>query len=268
LVARAVNWDGFISAQPATVSFEVLMPFWRRWWFLTLCACALTSLVYGLHQYRVAYLVRLERVRTGIARDLHDDIGASLSQIAVVSELLCQRGNVGKELREPLSRIALDSREMIASMSDIVWAIDPRRDHLRDLLQRMRRFASDMFTAADIRFHFSAPVADLALNADQRRHIFLIFKEAVNNIVRHSGCTMAEICMSRHRNVLLLEIRDNGCGLNFSHVSGGNGLADMRLRAEALGGGIDISHGIDLGTSIRLKVPLGRPPSRRKTPRR
>ena len=96
---------------------------------------------------------------------------------------------------EPLAVIATASRDLVDSMSDIVWAINPNKDHLRDLIQRMRRFASDLFTARQIEFTFSAPAEEQALKigADLRRQVFLIFKEAVNNVARHSECTEAQI---------------------------------------------------------------------------
>ncbi len=257
-LVRAITSDGTVSTRPASIGFTILLPFWRQWWFLALCAGVVTSIAYGLHRYRVAYLLQLERVRTRLATDLHDDIGASLSQIAVISEVLSRRGAADEELRGPLSQIADDSRELVASMSDIVWAIDPRHDHLHDLIQRMRRFASDMFTARNIQFQFDATATDLRLNPDQRRHIFLIFKEAVNNIVRHSECMAATICLEVQENILVLDIRDNGRGLDSSDVHRGNGLADMRLRAEALKGRIEVACNAGRGTHITVRVPLSR----------
>jgi signal transduction histidine kinase len=122
----------------------------------------------------------------------------------------------------------------------------------------MRRFASDMFAARNIQFRFHATLTDLPMKADQRRHIFLIFKEAVNNIVRHSDCNEAEICLDLQRNVLVLKIRDNGRGFDSSNMNGGNGLTDMGLRAKSLGGEVNVNCGSDRGTDITLKVPLGR----------
>jgi signal transduction histidine kinase/ligand-binding sensor domain-containing protein len=255
-LARAINADGAASARLATIDFTILSPFWRRWWFLASCMVAITLIAYRFHRYRIAYLVQLERVRTRLATDLHDDIGASLSQIAVVSEVLSRHSSAGEGLRDSLSQIAIDSRELVASMSDIVWAIDPRRDHLHDLIRRMRRFATDMFTGRNIQLEFNEPGTDLRLNADQRRHIFLIFKEAVNNIARHSECTAAEVCLGLQGNTLILDIRDNGRGLDSSDPHRGNGLSDMRLRAETLGGGMEMSRHADRGTRITVRVPL------------
>src|SRR5262249_51318768 len=145
---------------------------------------------YSLHRRRVGQLIELERVRTRIATDLHDDIGSSLSQVSVLSEAIRRRIGPDPTLSETLQIIAGLSRDLVDSMNDIVWAINPRRDHLSDLIQHMRRFASDVLTAAEVEFTFLAPSPqhDIKLGADMRREIFLILKESVNNAVRHSCC--------------------------------------------------------------------------------
>jgi signal transduction histidine kinase len=193
-----------------------------------------------------------------IATDLHDDIGASLSQIAVVSEALSLRAGADHQFQESLSQIAMDSREIVASMSDLVWSIDPRRDHLHDLVQRVRKFSGDMFAARNIEFRFTAAANDLLLSIEQRRHIFLICKEGVNNIVRHSACTAAAVGLSFEAEAFVLRVEDNGCGLDLSQGSRGNGLRGMRARAEALGGQLEITGGPKCGTAVTLKIPLDR----------
>lgn len=257
-LVRAVNSAGIGAPAPASVEFTLLAPVWQRWWFLTLCACAGIFGLYALHLSRVGRLLQLERIRTRIATDLHDDIGASLSQIAVVSEALSQRAGAEHRFREPLSQIASDSREMVVSMSDLVWSVDPGRDHLHDLVQRMRRFSGEMFTARNIQFRFSAPTSHLVLSIDQRRHIFLIFKECVNNVVRHSACSEAGVELTLAADALVLRVLDNGCGFDLLQAARGNGLSGMRARAAALGGEVEIAGGPNLGTAITLRVPLRR----------
>jgi signal transduction histidine kinase len=127
----------------------------------------------------------------------------------------------------------------------------------------MRRFSSDMFTARNIQFRFNAPAGDLRLGVDQRRQIFLIFKEGVNNIVRHSDCTEAEVGLTLEANTLVLRVRDNGRGLDLSQAGPGNGLIGMQARAGTLGGQMEITRGQDCGTDVTLKIPLdGRPTPR------
>lgn len=260
-LVRAINADGVSSPKPASVEFTVVPPVWQRWWFrlLTLVLCA--SIVYAVYRYRVAQLLELERVRTRIATDLHDDIGSSLSQIAILSEVLSRRmGDDDGRFTEPLSQIAGASREMVASMSDIVWAINPHHDHLRDLAQRMRRFASDVFTARKIDFDFRAPGTgqDVKLGADMRRQIFLIFKESVNNMLRHSGCSRAEIQFLVEHDWLVMRLTDNGKGFDPCDAIHGQGLTNMRRRANNLGGEVTFTSAPDQGTNVTLRVPLGR----------
>jgi len=259
-LVKAVNSEDQESTVPAEIDFEVLPPFWRRWWFETLALAGVASLVFTAHRFRVAQAVHLERMRTRIATDLHDDIGAGLSQIAILSEVLIQRSREDQALSGPLSGMAGSARELLASMSDIVWAINPSHDHLRDLQQRMRRFASDLFGARNIEFVFRAPDADqdLKLGAEMRREIYLVFKEAVNNIVRHADCTQAEIDFSRERDWLALRVSDNGKGLPACDAGGGHGLVNMRTRAQALGGEVRIDSVAARGTTVTLRVPVVR----------
>jgi signal transduction histidine kinase len=225
------------------------------------------AIVYALFRYRVERAIELERVRTRIATDLHDDIGASLSQIAILSEVVNQRlgSNGARAISEPLQMIAGTSRELVDAMSDIVWAINPRKDHLSDLVQRMRRFTSDILSARDIRFHFRAPGADeknIRLGADLRREVYLIFKESINNLAKHSHCTETDVLFQLAHDWLTIKISDNGRGFDVARVIngehsglGGHGLLGLRRRAEALSGTYEIQSERGAGTIVTLHVP-------------
>jgi ligand-binding sensor domain-containing protein/two-component sensor histidine kinase len=258
---RAVATDGQVSPQPASFAFTVLRPFWQRGWFILLVVSIGAAIVLAVHRLRVARAVELERVRTRIATDLHDDIGSSLSRIAILSEV-AQRSvdRTDSVLTTPLARIAAVSRELVDSMSDIVWAIDPKRDRLSDVVFRMRRFAADAFTGKDVAFSFRAPSGggDLSLGPDVRRELYLVFKEAVNNAVRHSGCAEAKVELRIDGDRLRLEIRDDGQGFDPAQESEGHGLGSMKRRAEALGGKLEIVTRAGEGTTVRLEVPIGR----------
>ncbi|MGH9158700.1 MAG: sensor histidine kinase [Vicinamibacteraceae bacterium] len=259
LVRAATGGTG--AAHSASVSFRILPPVWQRWWFVTLCAVAGAALMVGGHRYRLSRVLELERVRTRIATDLHDDIGANLSKIALMSGVTAQQvAPSSPELAGRLSSIAGISQESVDSMSDIVWAIDPHKDRLHDLVLRMRRCASDLFTASGTAFRFEAPVedADLPLGADLRRELFLIFKEAVNNVVRHAACTAAEIELHVDAGLLTLVIADNGKGFRPDEIDEGNGLVSMRRRSRALRGELRIASSPHEGTRITLRIPLRR----------
>jgi len=266
LSMRAIGAGGLRSAA-ASVAFEVMAPLWRRPWFLGGAALLVAAAAFALHRARVARALALERVRTQIATDLHDDIGASLSQIAVLSEVARVELARGDHLaEEPLVRIAGVSRELVDSMSEIVWAVNPHNDRLRDLSQHMREFASDVFVARDVRLHFRAAESaqDARLGMDARRQVFLIFKECVHNIARHSGCTAVEVDLKTERDWLTVRVTDNGRGFNPAAPGGqltgvhGHGLRSMQSRAQNLGGWLEIQATENRGVTVILQVPLGR----------
>jgi signal transduction histidine kinase/ligand-binding sensor domain-containing protein len=256
--ARAVNAAGLVSDAPASLGLEILPPFWMRWWFVALGAGAVSAATYGAYRYRLRQMLRVERVRARIATDLHDDIGASLSQIAILSEVARQRSDDFASTSHRLSQIADTSRGLVDAMSDIVWAIDPQRDSLADLTHRMRRFAADTLESRDIRFTFDAPDGHqhVRLGADLRREVFLILKESVTNIVRHSACTAASIAFSVDAHMLRLRIEDDGRGFALDAPVEGNGLRSMRRRVTALGGQLAIDSAPGRGTVVRLELRL------------
>jgi signal transduction histidine kinase len=143
-------------------------------------------------------------------------------------------------------------------MSDIVWAVNPKRDNLLDLTRRMRQFAGEMLVPGGIDFTFDAEGASghVTLGADLRRQVFLIFKECINNVARHSGATQAEILFAMSGSWLRLTIHDNGRGFDPGHISNGHGLASMTNRAAALGGTLEIQSAPGAGTTSRFAVPV------------
>ena len=256
-LVRAVNADGVSSPQPAVVTFTVLPPVWLRWWFLTLSAVAVAAAALALHRYRLARILELERMRTRIATDLHDDVGANLTRIAILSEVARQKPRAALlNLDAPLSSIADIARESVATMSDIVWAISPERDTLRDVVRRMRDHAEEVFEARDIRLLLDLPDLPARLGVDIRRDLYLIFKEAVNNAARHSPCTAVAIVMRAEGTRLTLEVTDNGTGFEAAEETDGNGLASMRRRAARLGASLDVESGAGVGTVVRLTMTV------------
>jgi ligand-binding sensor domain-containing protein/signal transduction histidine kinase len=264
---RAINSDGNVSIRPATLAFTILRPVWQRWWFLSLIALAIGVVVHTAYRYRVARLLEMANMRTRIATDLHDDIGANLTRIALLSDV-AQLQDGERRGRGPtsildgaredgaLASISRIARESVSSMSDIVWAINPSRESLRDLIRRMRRHAEEIFTLRDIelRFTTSGVQDNLKLGVHVRRDLLLIFKEAVNNSARHSRCSRVEIDLRVEGPRLVLAIVDNGVGFDPSIESDGQGLMSMRRRAHSLGGTLEVTSGSGIGTRITLEV--------------
>lgn len=257
----AVGSDGVDGDRPATVAFTVLAPIWQRWWFVALAAVALVAITLAVYRFRIGRLLELERIRTRIATDLHDDIGANLTKIALLTEV-AHREVEHQRLPSPeqLGTVSAVARESLDAMSDIVWSVDPGHDRLHDLVQRIRHSASDVLTAAGITLVFHAPAGeqDPGLDASLRRDVFLIVKECLTNIVRHSGATRVEIDVTIARGRLRLTIADDGRGFDENVPPQGHGLINMRRRARALGGTIEVATS-GRGTTVTLQAPIGRP---------
>jgi ligand-binding sensor domain-containing protein/signal transduction histidine kinase len=257
LLVRPVDTAGLISPETAEFDFRSIPAIWLRWWFQTLVILACAAAALALHLFRVARLLEIERLRTRIAADLHDDIGASLSQVTVLSEVIHHRSHDVALVQKQAEKIAVTSRELVGSMSDIVWAINPRNDSLTDIAQRMRQFAGEACAprGIDCCVNASSDAFNGRLGPDIRRQLFLIFKEAVYNAVRHSGCTKIQIELLVERHMLLLLVNDNGHGFEAGKGCG-NGLTNMRRRAKAVSGDLEIGDVAPGGVSVRLTLPL------------
>jgi signal transduction histidine kinase/ligand-binding sensor domain-containing protein len=288
-LVRAVNSDGVVSEVPATVSFTIVPPLWQRTWFQLLVVVAVAGITAFVFYYRTAKLreinvalreakvaeqrlrrvreerlAELEKVRARIATDLHDDIGASLTQIAILSEVAQTQANGNGSAAESLAKITDVSNELVGTMGDIVWSINPAKDHFSDLVQRMRRFAADVFASKSIEFQFLAPgtEGETVVSSNIRREVFLIFKEAVNNIVRHSRATSVRIELAVENGEVAFRVFDNGVGFDTANPkpsSGGHGIVGMRKRVEELGGKLQIISEAGTGTTIALSLPLHEP---------
>ena len=254
---RAVSTEGVSTLDPASVAFTVLRPVWQRWWFLALVGLAAAALLRAAHRYRLARALEIANVRTRIATDLHDDVGADLTKIAILSEVARQQLDGRGEVSERLSAIARISREAVGSMTDVVWAIDPRRDSVLDTIRRMRQHAEELVTSRGISLHFHAPdgLPRLRLSMDVRRDLFLIFKEALNNAVRHAQCRAITIDLGVAGGALSLTVTDDGRGFPTAGTAGGNGLTSMRQRAARMQAALTVRSEPGRGTTIQLSVP-------------
>jgi signal transduction histidine kinase/ligand-binding sensor domain-containing protein len=253
-----------IYSQPASVSFRIAAPLWLRWWFIVLASILVSSAIYFIYRSRLNRLLEVANMRTRIATDLHDDIGANLTKIAILSEVAQQQ--MGEKIgagssngsENLLGSVAEISRESVSAMSDIVWAINPKKDSLLGLTRRMRSFAEEILERRNIKLEFDAPAIkpDLKLDASIRRNIYLIFKESVNNIVRHSNASEVKIDFAFAHKELVLQISDNGKGFDTGREFDGNGLLSIKKRAEDCGGQIEIEsvEGVGTRTVLRVKV--------------
>jgi ligand-binding sensor domain-containing protein/signal transduction histidine kinase len=256
-LVRALNAEGHASSSPAMVRFTILSPLWAQAWFLGLLAAVAAAILYAAHHYRIQQLLRVERLRTRLASDLHDEIGSGLSLIGVLSEVAKEQLlRAPAESTDSLQRVAEISRELLDSMSDIVWALNTHLDRLGDLTNRMRRFANEIFRGAGLELDFRVVglLEDQKIDLERRRQIYLIFREGVRNILRHSFCRRAAVHLSCKDGHFVMVISDDGRGFDPAGQVVGQGLTSMRERALSLGGRIEWTS--EKGTVVTLRVPL------------
>ncbi len=254
---RGINADGVASINAAGLTFQVAAPVWRRWWFLSLAAIGLGAIAIAFHRQRTARLVEIERVRMRIASDLHDEVGAGLSEIALMGEVWARAGSDGDGTA---GTIAATSRRLVDSMSDIVWAINPEKDRVFSLSQRMRQHATAALRNAGVTLRFQSieEMHDRALDGGARRELLLAFQEMVHNAVKHAACSTVDVRMEVAGSSLLLQFEDDGRGFRMGEAEEGTGLSSLRRRAAQLGGVCEIRSSPGSGTRIALRVPLDR----------
>jgi len=200
----------------------------------------------------------IERLRNVIARDLHDDIGSTLSSININSRMALNNMGEEKLVKGQLEKINEYSRGMMEGMSDIVWAINPGNDSIEKLLIRMKAFAAEMLEPLEIHLVFEekVDVTRVRLDVGRRKEIYMIFKEAINNAAKYSSCRNILIVLENTITHLTLKIADDGHGFDQNSAGPGNGLRNMQQRALAIGALFEISTEPGKGTGISLHVPV------------
>jgi len=249
-----VRTPGAVPGAEAVVRFRVQPHFWETWPFLGSAAAVLLAILYVAHRYRMINLVRIQQIRTRLAGDLHDDIGSGLSKIVILSEV-AQRNGKGSHAAA-LDRIAETSREVLDAVGDLVWTTNAQSETVGDLVRRMRSFATQLFEAKDIEFEmmvFDLPLQS-GLEPESLRHLYLIFKEAVNNAVKHSQCSHARVVLRWEGEVFTMQVCDNGIGFTPAAKPGHHGLQSLKARAGLLHGTIEWR--FESGTTVELNIPL------------
>ncbi|MBL7986191.1 MAG: hypothetical protein JNM91_14385 [Flavobacteriales bacterium] len=222
--------------------------------------------LYAFYRYRLAQAMKVVAVRERIARDLHDEIGSTLSSVSLYSSVAQKKvAQKAPEANELLARISESTTQVLESINDIVWAVNADNDDMEHLVKRMIDHAVRMTETRGCVLHFDHDPSLRALPLDMaaRKNLYLVFKEAVNNAVKYSGCTELTVDLVRDRSHIVLRIADNGQGFDPQHTAstsgGGNGLPNMRKRAAELGATLTITSSAGKGTAIELRfVPDGR----------
>lgn len=249
------NNDGTWNYEGTNIYVIILPPFWRRWWFITAVILFAVSVVYYIATLRYRNLLAIERLKSKLSSDLHDNVGSGLTEIAILSELTAYDiQNISKQASDKLASISDKARLLIDNMSDIVWMVNPHKDSLHDLIVRLKDSYSDLMSAAGISFKTNNldKLNSLKLPMEYKQNLFLIFKEALNNAIKHSKCNRIILSADFDKDILDLSINDNGSGIVSSPADSGNGIRNMKERARLIGGEVKIDSTTN-GTTIVFK---------------
>lgn len=267
----ACNEDGVWNETGTSVAITIPPFLWERAWFIPACwAVGLGTLVGAvliLLRQRIKRQIELlkqqhlvERERTRIAKDLHDDLGGSLTEINMLADTLTGMGRAGEASPEAARQIIQKSNRLVRALDEIVWAVNPKHDSLRSLADYLAGYAQEFFGAAGVRFRqdIQRVLPEIPLTPEQRHDIFLAAKEALTNVVRHSGASEARLGLKVLEGPrLLIVVEDKGCGFDPATSSpDGDGLVNMRERLTAMGGACRITSRIGAGTMVELELPL------------
>ncbi len=244
------------SASPATFSFTITQPFYKRPWFLFALLCLLFTAFYFFRMYRLNERLKVERIRSRISSDLHDDIGSTLSSISIISEGAIQEKNP-VATRQMVREISENAQFLLDKMDDIIWCVNPRNDSFRELLLRIKKFSSSLFEAKGIDYDIviDEGISDISLPMNYRQHIYLILKEAINNLVKYSDASYASINISQKGPHIEITVTDNGKGFDIHAVEDGNGLRNMKKRAQDMNAQLEINTNAK-GTRIFLATNI------------
>jgi signal transduction histidine kinase len=252
----------------AAWSFIIRPPWWQTWWFRALFVLSCAAVIAGLiriyihsrleiQRTRLEKKQAIEKERTRIATDMHDDLGSGLSRIKFLSETMHLKKQTGQPVQDDLGNISRYANEMIDKMGEIVWALNEKNDSLNDLLAYTRSYAAEYLEQSGIPCTLDAPPADMAsrfVSGEFRRNVYLTIKEALHNIVKHAKARSVTIRMTVDKELVIV-IEDDGVGFDPAGVRpSGNGLTNMRQRVSDIGGRLQIDHSD--GTVICLIVPL------------
>lgn len=249
---KGMDANGNESRAGLSIPIYVEQIFYKRWWFISLLVLFVFGVIYLFFQYRLNQALAMERLRTKISSDLHDDVGSMLTGLAMQTEMLEMQTN-HKIDKNRLHKITTMSRDTISHMRDLVWSIDSRRDTFSDLLERMQELAEEMLLPAQIAYSIDADVMNpnRKINFNCKRNLFLIFKEAITNILKHSNADKVNVKISNKDEQCILHIKDNGRVETFESGSG-MGLANMKLRCENMNGQLTLDFENGFGVKVYL----------------
>ncbi|HET9275434.1 MAG TPA: histidine kinase, partial [Gemmatimonadales bacterium] len=252
-VQAASGSEGEWTTPGASIPLEVIPPFWGTGWFRAFLVGLAGLLIWSVHQLRLRQALATERLRHRISRDLHDELGAGLSSIALLSDSAGGSPSLSEPARKELRRIGESARLMVANLRDIVWTIDPDADRLQDIVSRMRDVANGLLPDVRVRF-VAEPADELAsqIGMGVRRDLLLVYKELLHNVARHARASEVRIALTASRDSIELTVTDDGVGFEPDGAPSGTGLKSLKERAARLGADLTLWSERGRGTRARL----------------
>ncbi len=270
IVLKAATSNETESANTITLHFIIHPPYWKTWWFITLTILAISFLFFVVVRYisqrnlkeKLLLLEKeqaVEKERNRISRDMHDDLGSGLTKIAIMSEVVKKQIHEPEKARQQLENISESSRELVDSLQDIIWVLNPRNDTLDNLAAYIREYGLKFFEPFGINIIYNYPenFSRQKLSEETRRNIFLVAKESFNNIAKHAWANKVEISIVQTSSLLTLTIHDDGKGFAPDKVRQfSNGLTNMKNRIEQVGGIYTITSEQGKGSLTTIEIPV------------
>jgi ligand-binding sensor domain-containing protein/two-component sensor histidine kinase len=252
---KGSNNDGVWNSIGTQIHIFISPPYWQTWWFISLVVLFAASIIYYVGTVRYRNLLSIEKLKSKLSADLHDNIGSGLTEISILSELAANGIKINREDSvNKINAISEKARMLIDNMSDIVWMVNPRRDSLYHVILRLKDSYSDLLNSMGISFGTVnlEKFSSVKLQMEYKQNIFLIFKEAINNSLKHSGCRQLTFEANIQHNILELTLTDDGHGMDLEKIKYGNGIFNMKSRASLIGGSLDIESN-NSGTKIKFR---------------
>lgn len=267
----ACNNDGVWSPRGASMTLAIVPHFWETWWFLSIAIVTAVVGVAGIARHvstlrlnrKLQKLEReraLERERTRIARDLHDEVGANLTRIGRLAEIAEREEGADGRLGPILHSIADATGNVVQAMDEIVWTVNPGNDSLENMASYLLHYVEEFLRDTGITYQLDVPVIlpDVTLSADVRHNLFMVVKEALGNAVRHGKPHNISLNLEAENGVLMIGVKDDGIGFALTDTApGANGIDNMRRRMEAVGGELDLRSTPGRGTDVTLRLRYG-----------
>jgi len=265
-----LNW----SESYSSINFIIAPPFWRTWWFYVLLFASLLLGFVIVNNYRIKIKINqlllieklnkeeFERIQKKVAMDFHDEIGNHLTSISMLVQLIRNKDwEVPGELKDFLEKIDLESKNLFLGTKDFIWSIDPKNNNLKEVFYKIRDYGEEVFDSTNIKFEVKNGIsrdANVSLPPGFTRQIVLIFKEAINNTIKHAGCSIVSFSVSKYPNMFVVKLSDDGIGFKTDEIEYYNGLKKMKFRGEKIKGDLVFNSDLQKGTEIILKANLNK----------